>query len=774
MLKPSLFGKYVLLERVSVGGMAEVHRVRPLNAPNFKRFLALKRILPNLAEDEEFIAMFVDEAKIAVQLHHRQVCQIYELGQLNDSFYIVMEYIAGKNLLQMMQRFRAQKKIMSVTQAAFIVQRVCEGLDYAHRKLGEDGSPLNIIHRDISPQNILVSYDGEVKVIDFGIARAASKNKQTQVGVLKGKFGYMSPEQANGEDVDRRSDIFAVGALLWEMLTARRLFQGDSDFATLEKVRSETIQPPSARNKRVPPELDRIVARALDRDRTTRYQWAGEMADELRAFLATVTPPYTDRTLSGWMVANWEEDLEEERQKIEAFKQFVSAQDVIRYNEALYETAADELLEDELEELEDATRVFQMDDPDAQMPVARGEKLLAASADQRLLDVVRSGNEVLLPRGSDQVPEFERTAPPPRISQRPTHLSMSGPVIAVRKKSNAGLYVLLLLLVAAIGVGGAFAYPWYVEQQRLAALVTVTVQTQPSDGVEVTLNGQRYTGAQPLRIPEVTAGRVYIEVRREGYETVLEPMDLVAGTTVQFTRTLVPESTDGTVTLRLSAPDAQAQVYLDGQLVGGQGATRTFTALAGTPHTVEVFRAGHYVEAYSFTLDGGGTFEREVALRPVLGTLTVNSQPAGEVVVDGEVRGTTESPLVLADLNITKPYLVEIRPLTRGFQPYSQQLVLVPPYDRVVLARLSRLGDAPPVDAGITYGHVTVSGGRGWQRVFVNGIDSGRVTPIDAELPLLLPAGDHELTFVRAGVERNVRVTVLADGDLPVTVPTGE
>ncbi|MFT6397706.1 MAG: serine/threonine protein kinase, partial [Bradymonadia bacterium] len=336
--------------------MAEVYRARPFNAPNFRRFLVVKRILPNLAEDDEFVAMFVDEAKIAVQLNHRAICQIYELGRLDGSFYIVMEYIAGRDVLHLQNWFRKRRKIMSVAMAAHIAIQVCEGLDYAHRKANDDGVPLNIIHRDVSPQNILVSYDGDVKVIDFGIARAATTKQVTQVGVLKGKFGYMSPEQVDAKPVDRRSDVFAVGTLLWEMLTARRLFYADSDYATLEKVRSGTIQPPSARNSRVPVEIDRIVLKALARNLDDRYQWASEFAADLRDFLSKASPGYGDKKLSAWMVKNFQERLDVEREKIALYSRFVTVEDVHSYYAE--NPSGDHEDEDEEGDEEEATQVF--------------------------------------------------------------------------------------------------------------------------------------------------------------------------------------------------------------------------------------------------------------------------------------------------------------------------------------------------------------------------------------------------------------------------------
>ncbi len=252
MKKPIVFGKYLLLERLNVGGMAEVFTAKAFGVEGFERILAIKKILPTMAEDEEFITMFIDEARISVQLNHANVVHIHELGKHDDAYYIAMEYVSGKDLRALLERFRRRREIMPTAMAVFVASKMCEGLDYAHRKKDARGQELHIIHRDVSPQNILVSYEGEVKIIDFGIAKAANRSQKTQAGILKGKFGYMSPEQVRGLPIDRRSDIFAVGVILYEMLTGEKLFVGESDFSTLEKVRNAEVPLPRQFNPNIP------------------------------------------------------------------------------------------------------------------------------------------------------------------------------------------------------------------------------------------------------------------------------------------------------------------------------------------------------------------------------------------------------------------------------------------------------------------------------------------------------------------------------------------
>ena len=327
---PRLFGKFCLLERISVGGMAEVFRAKPLNAPDPDRYFALKRILPHLAEDIEFIKMFVDEAQLTVRLDHPNIVQTYELGQFQASHYIVMEFIAGKDLLAFQKYVRRQKTTVNIDTCCHIMAQVAKGLDYAHRRCDEDGNPLGIIHRDVSPQNILVSWDGRVRVIDFGVAKAASQSTKTKAGVLKGKFGYLSPEQVRAETIDRRSDIFAMGTLFWELLTNRRLFNASNQYETMMMISDPEVKPPSSINPAVPKEVDELAMKALAADRENRYQWASEFAADLEAFLRTQKPPYHSSQLTTWLRSSFNEEFEEEREKRERFRSINSADDVRR------------------------------------------------------------------------------------------------------------------------------------------------------------------------------------------------------------------------------------------------------------------------------------------------------------------------------------------------------------------------------------------------------------------------------------------------------------
>jgi serine/threonine protein kinase len=319
--KPVPFGKYYLLERINVGGMAEVFRAKAYGVEGFERLVAVKRILPNIAEDKDFIRMFIDEAKIAVQLNHANIAQIFDLGVVDNSYYIALEHVHGRDVRAIFDRSRSAGEPMPIAQACFIIMKICEGLDYAHNKRDQSGRDIGLVHRDVSPQNILTSFEGEVKLIDFGIAKAAGKGAKTQAGILKGKFGYMSPEQVRGLPIDRRTDIFSCGIVLYELLTGERLFVGESDFSTLEKVRNVEILPPSTYNRKIPDELERIVLKALAKDVEDRYQNSIDLHDELQAFVYTAGEFYSRKDLAAWMKRTFTKEIEEETAKLESYRQ---------------------------------------------------------------------------------------------------------------------------------------------------------------------------------------------------------------------------------------------------------------------------------------------------------------------------------------------------------------------------------------------------------------------------------------------------------------------
>src|SRR5262249_6465807 len=270
---------------------AELYRARRSGVEGFQKIVAIKKILPHLADNEEFITMFADEAKLAAQLNHPNIVHIFDLGKIEGGgYFIAMEYVEGRELRAILQSAREVGTPLPIPLAVFIASKVAAALDYAHRRRDAEGHELTIVHRDVSPQNILISYEGDIKLCDFGIAKAASKASQTQSGALKGKVQYMSPEQAWGNPIDRRSDLFSLGTVLYEMLTEQKLFRGDTDLTVLEKVRAADVLSPSSVNPEIPKNLEAIVLKALSREPDDRYANASDMLRDLEAVLYSYTP----------------------------------------------------------------------------------------------------------------------------------------------------------------------------------------------------------------------------------------------------------------------------------------------------------------------------------------------------------------------------------------------------------------------------------------------------------------------------------------------------
>ncbi len=277
--------QYRVLERLAAGGMAEVFLAERVGLEGFKKRVAIKRVLPHLSQKTRFIAMFLDEARVSAYLTHSNVAQVFDIGVGENAYFIVMEYVEGSDLKSVMEYMRKTGRSFPVEVAAHIAEKMCEGLSYAHEAKTPEGEPLCIVHRDVSPPNVLITKYGEVKIVDFGLAKATSQLEKSDPGIVKGKFGYLSPEAAQGIEVDARADVFATGIILWELLAQKRLFLGENDARTVMQVRAAAIPSLAPINKDVPPELERILHRALAKDPDKRYASARDMGRELTTFL---------------------------------------------------------------------------------------------------------------------------------------------------------------------------------------------------------------------------------------------------------------------------------------------------------------------------------------------------------------------------------------------------------------------------------------------------------------------------------------------------------
>lgn len=315
---PAVLGKYTLLRHLATGGMAELFLALQRGVAGFEKLVVVKRILPALAGDAAFLAMFLHEARIAATLGHPNVVQIFDVDAVDGQYFIAMEHVHGEDIRAIVRQMK-QRHVLSfpLEHALTIVLGVAAGLAYAHEKRDLSGNPLGIVHRDISPQNVLVTHAGDVKVVDFGIAKSAAREQHlTEVGRLKGKVPYMSPEQARGERLDARSDVFATGILLFELTTGRRLFKGRSDVETLRLVGERNVPRPGEVAPGYPPELERIVLRSLARDRANRYPSARALQVDLEAFVRAERIPASSLGLQAFMQSLFAEKLVAERRAL--------------------------------------------------------------------------------------------------------------------------------------------------------------------------------------------------------------------------------------------------------------------------------------------------------------------------------------------------------------------------------------------------------------------------------------------------------------------------
>jgi len=692
--EPIPFGTYYLLERISVGGMAEIYKAKAFGVEGFERLLAVKKILSSIAEDESFIEMFIDEAKIAGQLNHPNIAQIYDLGKVDGSYYIALEYISGKDMKTIFERARRVGEEVDIPQVCHVAMKVCEGLAHAHGKTDSQGRDLEIVHRDISPQNILISYEGEVKIIDFGIAKAQGKTSQTQVGVLKGKFSYMSPEQVRGLHVDHRSDIFSLGIVLYEMLTLERLFLGESDFDTLEKIRKVEMSPPSLYNPNIPEQLEDIVLKALARNPDERYQSASELAEALERFMRDEGYYYKNTDLAAFMKEAFREDLEFERKKLEYYQGLDLEQPDERSEEENPEADEGGLVWDE-EEME--TQIF--DDQhgggggsrpnpgDSQpAPAARaeggagaGSGVQPAANDGRSsgavevvgpdnqVDTIGPDNEVEPveePDGRSATVEYDRWAveegmeqlesgaEEEAVGEQPSSPGAeprpSGPEAPVEgRREGAGSRFWVVGGTAAAIMFGALTVAWFAFLGEQTA--EIEFSTTPEE-VRVLLDGKQvFEGKTPTTV-EARPGPTEIAVERDGYEPFQRTKDLKAGNTYQLSTSL-EEKSDGSGELFVSSEPPGASVEVDGSSVEDPTPV-TITDLSAGAHRVVVSKEGYLDGEEEFDLDEGEERDLEIRLRPEEVDLAVKSSPEGaeftvydeedEEVAEGETPETVE------------------------------------------------------------------------------------------------------------------------------------
>ena len=316
-IKTERFGKYLLIDKIGAGGMAELYRAKMTGDKGFEKLIAVKKILPHLVGEQMLIESFIDEARLAAFLQHENIILTYDFGKMESDYFIAMEYLFGKNLKLLINTSNKKKIPLEYENIVQIISCICNGLDYAHSLKNFQGHPLNIIHRDISPPNIFITYSGEVKIIDFGIAKAASQNTTTRMGVIKGKIAYMSPEQAAGKDIDYRSDIFAVGALLYELVTGKPLYRGET-LEVLNKAAQADFKPPEKVVGNLPPSLSNIINRSLAKNPDDRYKSCGEMLADIDNFISRLSLRPATWVLARYMKELFDKEIDQEEKTLHA------------------------------------------------------------------------------------------------------------------------------------------------------------------------------------------------------------------------------------------------------------------------------------------------------------------------------------------------------------------------------------------------------------------------------------------------------------------------
>jgi len=637
---PQPFGKYILLNKIALGGMAEIFRAKTIGAEGFEKEVVIKRILPHYTEDEAFVTMFIDEAKVSSGLNHPNIVQIYDFDTQDEAYYIAMEYIEGRDLRRSIDRGNKEDNPLTVPQVVHTVMEIAKGLHYAHTKTSK-GEPLNIIHRDVSPQNVMISFDGEVKIMDFGIAKAAARSTKTRAGTVKGKCAYMSPEQARGKDLDPRSDLFAVGVIMWEMLTGRRLFAGETDFETLTNVLKADV--PSARgvNPDVPEAVDAMLLKCLQRERDDRYSDCKEFLRDLENWYYPNVEDKEAAELGHHMRTLFAPDIAEMQavQAEDAQTKFLEASEVVRAKRSGSSSGMQQAISNP-----DIDSISDTEAPTVALDAAAVKKAMEEAG-------VGVGTE-------DATVALD-------LSEAQT-LKAPAPAIPAQKSggSKAWLFIVLFFVLAGLGVGGYFAWPHIAgkkpEGKRDRGTSSTTAgkdpQQKPNKQAKVTLRAKPRSATitvgdlskkGKLTVPSKIGESVVATFTLDGYETAERTIDVKTAShsvSVMLQKKAPPEPQEATVGFSVDPTDATIKV-------SGQTSTGSLEIKAKVGDELSaLFTHPDYtskVKDFTVTRDGqtvSVVLERkpvEVAQNAVLeirvippeATLEVNGQPQPQTSV---------------------------------------------------------------------------------------------------------------------------------------------
>jgi len=749
--------------------------------------------------------MFIDEAKIAVQLSHANIGQIFELGRAEDSYFIAMEFVQGRDLRTIFDRARRQEIPLDIPMCCHIVKEICEALEYAHNKRNDRGESLNLIHRDVSPQNIIISYEGEAKLIDFGIAKAAGKANTTQAGILKGKFGYMSPEQVRGKtNIDRRSDLFSLAVVLFEILTLERCFQGESDFSTLEKVRAVDIRRPSSLNREIPPELERIILRGLARDPESRYQSASDFQDALQKFLYQSGAFYSRKNLSAFMRRTFAREFEKEQARLTEFRDYAqehipearrasssSPQDLDKTRESepgdLQFQASPSSLSWEDEELETAV----WDRSPSQILAELGKNpgleppTLQYTPSPHRARGGLSGNSapfsVSPPAPYYQTPPSFSQSNPHRTQepqvQAKTHQSLQRGQILQREntlssnypKESSRLWTLALITFLSILIASAAVSVVFMMRNR-PSQASLVIDTMPSI-TTLFINGEQIQeGRSPFTLQNLKAAEYRLTITAEGHEPLDRLLSLEEG---EEKRVLVQLTPKGANTgLGITTHPSGARVYANNEYLG-ESPLEAQKISAGRCR-LRIEKKG-YLNWNGTVRVEKGKFQKvqEIMLYPQQISLSVQPDPKEASLKlrfpDGRVQEISSAPVLLENrgrvvlIAEAKNYETLERPILQSLKRRQELLLELEPLkskpNRATPKGKKRRplplkngGPKQPPEVPLPPPAVVEKEGgylrlqaRPPARAYIGGEDLGW-TPV---LSHALPAGSHQITLVR-------------------------
>ena len=743
---PERYGKYVLLRRIAVGGMAEIFRAKAIGAEGFERDIAIKRIVPSYTADESFVQMFKDEANIAAKLTHANIVQIFDFDLHGGTYYIAMEFVEGKDLKQIADQLLRSGTPLSPLLITKVIIDICSGLHYAHTKT-DRGQPLNIVHRDVSPHNVMLSFNGEAKLMDFGIAKARQRFTQTQAGMVKGKCAYMSPEQVRGGDLDGRSDLFSLAVVMWELLTRKRLFAGDTDYVTLTNVIKAEVPPPRSINPEVPEELERILLKALQGERDARHCSVAEFQRELQRFFYTeagaheVSVQDFMQTLFTASIQALQTELAEERQLFQEHLAALEAQGVHPQDWSGFKPAV-------------ATGTHVPPTPITPAPTGTaggsqpagslGAILPREDSDSAASTIPLADLQRQLKERLEESDEVDPEPGPPEKGSPPATTSH------VQKDEDGPPATAAM---AAISDSlpehrpGSETRPEYSGVRRTSNRILVPLMGLLALGVGLTAffiaRSVRESAAPPEPVPA-------FKPAEHASEPDLVPTPVITpAITPAITPDIVEEQLKGSVTVKAPAPVPVA-LTIDGRARGSSP-----VQIEGEPGQmvhIEAVAEGYLPHAETVTIERDHPISLQLQRRAPL-ELKV-TPAAAEVSLNDRVLPPSESgEYAIGEFGEGDSVVIEATAPRHRRERVSVEL----PHDDLIELTLKPIRVAPrPRQAR---GVVRLNA-RPWADIFFQGRKLGR-TPYEGRLPV----GDHVLVFRRGDLSERVRITVKEKGE---------